>query len=73
MLSLFLRASGPLPPRAALAEDARGRALCKVPCAMLGREPVVVGRDEVFVGLPMFCRLDANLDSILLLRFNGFL
>lgn len=63
MLSLFLRASNPPAPPTPLAEDARGRVPWGVPDAKLGRTLLVVGLRAVFVGLSLFCRVEAALLS----------
>lgn len=70
MLSLFLRASNALAPPTPLAEDARGRVPWEVLDAKLGRTLLVVGLRAIFVGLSLFCRVDAALLSALELELN---
>lgn len=70
VLSLFLRASNALAPLTPLAEDARGRVPWEVLEARFGRKLLVVGLRAVFVGLSVFCRVDAPLLSALELELN---
>lgn len=70
VLSLFLRASKALGPPKPLAEDVGGPVPSKVPGASLGRTLLVVGLRAVFVGLSLFCRVDASLLSVLELELN---
>lgn len=69
VLSLFLRASNALAPPMPLAEDEIGRVPWE-PEARLGRKLLVVGLRAVFVGLSVFCRLDAALLSALELELK---
>lgn len=69
VLNLFLRASKALAPLMPLAEDAIGRVPWE-PEARLGRKLLVVGLRTVFVGLSVFCRVDAALFSALELELN---
>lgn len=62
VLSLFLRASNALAPLMLLAEYAIGRVTWE-PEARLGRKLLVAGLRAVFVGLSVFCRVDAALLS----------
>lgn len=70
VLNLFLRASKALAPPTPLAEDVRGRVPWEVLDAKLGRTLLVVGLRAVFVGLSLFCRVDAALLSALELELN---
>lgn len=70
VLSLFLRASKALAPPTPLAEDVRGRVPWEALDAKLGRTLLVVGLRAVFVGLSLFCRVDAALLSALELELN---
>lgn len=70
VLSLFLRASKALAPPTPLPEDVRGRVPWEVLDAKLGRTLLVVGLRAVFVGLSLFCRVDAALLSALELELN---
>lgn len=69
VLSLFLRASNALAPLTPLAEDVIGRVLWD-PEASFGRKLLVVDLRAVFVGLSVFCRVDAALLSALELELK---
>lgn len=57
VLNLFLRVSSPLAPAAVRADDVRGRLVCEVLCATVGRELFVAELNAVFVELAVFCWL----------------